>query len=168
MTTIALVGCAAAKLSRPAPARDLYTSQLFRKASAYAEANADRWYILSAKHGLVSPDTVLEPYDTKLGHKHGPAIWDWAERVARQLDAELAGDNEIELLVLAGEQYRTFLARCDYRATVPMAGMGIGQQLGYLTHHLNAYRDACPNTGRSASVCDDPNHANCPILYPIN
>lgn len=145
MTTIGLVGCAAAKLSHPAPARDLYTSQLFRKAATYAEANSDRWYILSAEHGLVSPDRVLEPYDTKLGAKNGPPIWDWAQRVADQLDAELflIGTPLAELLVLAGEQYRTFLRCSPIRgmpARVPMEGMGIGQQLGYLTHHLRAYR----------------------------
>jgi hypothetical protein len=65
--TVGLVGCAARKLQGPAPARELYVSQLFRKASAYAEATCDRWYILSAKHGLVHPDTVLEPYDVRLG-----------------------------------------------------------------------------------------------------
>ncbi|MET1087465.1 MAG: DUF6884 domain-containing protein [Arthrobacter sp.] len=34
--TVGLVGCASQKLQRPAPARELYASQLFRKASAYA------------------------------------------------------------------------------------------------------------------------------------
>ncbi len=138
MTTIGLVGCAAAKLSRPAPARDLYTSQLFRKASAYAEANSDHWYILSAKHGLVSPDQMLEPYDMKLGHKSGPPIWDWACMVRDQLETELwrIGEPLAELLVLAGEQYRTFLRMGNWPARVPMDGMGIGQQLGYLTKEL--------------------------------
>jgi len=142
MTTIGLVGCAAAKLSRPAPARDLYTSQLFRKASAYAEANSDLWFILSAKHGLVHPDTELEPYDMRLGHKGGPPIWDWAQMVADQLgNAVLAQNIHPELLVLAGEQYRTFLRFVDYPARVPMEGLGIGQQLGYLTDQLGlAYR----------------------------
>ncbi|MBT2549736.1 hypothetical protein J7I85_15680 [Arthrobacter sp. ISL-65] len=58
---VGLVACASQKLQRPAPARDIYVSQLFRKASAYAEKTWDRWYVLSAKHGLVRPDTVLEP-----------------------------------------------------------------------------------------------------------
>ncbi|MDP9695146.1 UNVERIFIED_ORG: hypothetical protein J2X79_002715 [Arthrobacter globiformis] len=41
--TIRLVGCASQKLKRPAPARGLYVSQLFIKASAYAELTCDRW-----------------------------------------------------------------------------------------------------------------------------
>lgn len=36
---VVLVGCSAAKLEKPAPARDLYTSPLFRKARAYALAS---------------------------------------------------------------------------------------------------------------------------------
>ena len=138
MTTIGLVGCAAAKLRRPAPARDLYVSQLFKKAAAYAEANTDRWYVLSAKYGLVAADDVIEPYDAKLGTKSGPPIWDWADDVANQLRVALVDVESPELLVLAGEQYRTFLRRCDYPARVPMEGMGIGQQLGYLARGLTA------------------------------
>lgn len=137
MTTIGLVGCAAAKLRRPAPARELYTSQLFKKAAAYAEANTDRWYVLSAKYGLVHNRAVIEPYDMKLGHKSGPPIWDWAAMVADQLDTAVKGCDDVELLVLAGEQYRTFLRRwVGGPVRVPMEGMGIGQQLGYLTREL--------------------------------
>lgn len=139
MTTIALVGCAAAKLKRPAPARDLYTSQLFRKSCAYAEQNADRWYVLSALHGLVHPDAVLEPYNMKLGTKTGPPIWDWAARVAEQLHTELDDVPDVNLLVLAGEQYRTVLRTLNgaWPAEVPMQGLGIGEQLGFLTNALN-------------------------------
>lgn len=136
MTVIGLVGCAAQKLKRPAPARELYVSQLFRKSAAYVEARSDRWYVLSAEHGLVSPDTVLEPYDTRLGHKSGPPIWDWATRVANQLEQATSDDRDPELLVLAGEQYRTLLRRTALPATVPMQGLGIGQQLGWLTDAL--------------------------------
>lgn len=35
--TVGLVGCASQKLTRPTPARELYVSQLFKKASEYAE-----------------------------------------------------------------------------------------------------------------------------------
>jgi hypothetical protein len=111
---------------------------LFRKAAAYAEANSDRWYVLSAKHGLIAPDTVIEPYDVKLGdRKTGPPIWDWATRVSDQLEVALLGIPDPELLVLAGEQYRTCLWRCPWPTRVPMEGLGIGQQLGYLTKRLS-------------------------------
>lgn len=140
---IGLVGCAAQKLKRPAPARDLYVSQLFRKSSAYVEQHADRWFVLSAKHGLVHPDTTLEPYNVRLGVNAGP-IWTWADRVANQLREVLEGTvTDIELLVLAGEQYRTVLRKLtEYPAVVPMAGLGIGEQLGWLTRELAPQRKA--------------------------
>ncbi|MDQ0864970.1 hypothetical protein QF036_002551 [Arthrobacter globiformis] len=68
--TVDLVGCASQKLRRPAPARELYVSQLFNKAAASAEQTCDRWYVLSAKHGLLHPDAILEPHDMKLGTNH--------------------------------------------------------------------------------------------------
>lgn len=58
---IVLVGCAAKKLDYRAPARELHTFQLFRSARMWAEREGDAWYILSALHGLVPPDRVLQP-----------------------------------------------------------------------------------------------------------
>ena len=137
--TIGLVGCASQKLRRPAPARDLYVSQLFRKASAYAELTCDRWYVLSAKHGLVHPDTIIEPYDMRLGtnDRTSPPIHTWAAGVRAQLDTELAGLGDVALVALAGEQYRTVLLGSRWPSVVPMKGLGIGQQLGWLTAQLH-------------------------------
>lgn len=136
---IGLVGCASMKLKRPAPARDLYTSPLFRKASAHAEATCDRWYVLSAKHGLVHPDEVVEPYNVKLGRStrdpatDAPPIHQWAQRVREQLRQEMPTDEEAHLVVLAGEQYRTILYKdCPWTYDVPMKGLGLGEQLAWL------------------------------------
>ena len=60
--TIALVSCVKSKLPGPCLARDLYTSVRFRRMRTYAEREADRWFILSAKYGLVEPDAVLHSY----------------------------------------------------------------------------------------------------------
>ena len=61
-----LVACCGPKLDHAAPARDLYTSDLFTKSRAYAERNGCGWAILSAKHGIVLPDEVIAPYDVTL------------------------------------------------------------------------------------------------------
>ncbi|HWO69164.1 MAG TPA: hypothetical protein VNP94_00195, partial [Actinomycetota bacterium] len=44
---IGLVGCVKSKRARPAPARDLYTSPLFRGARRFVERSCDRWFVLS-------------------------------------------------------------------------------------------------------------------------
>lgn len=138
-TPIGLVGCASSKLSRPAPARDLYTSPLFRKASAHAEATCARWYVLSAKHGLLCPEDVVEPYNVKLGRAtrnpetDAPPIHQWAQRVRDQLVDALHDVDDPHLVVLAGEQYRTILYRdLPWTYDVPMKGLGLGEQLAWL------------------------------------
>src|SRR5258708_6437878 len=66
-----IIPCGATKLDRPAPARDLYTGPMFRHTLAAAQAETDaiggRVLVLSARHGLIDLDTVLEPYDQKMG-----------------------------------------------------------------------------------------------------
>jgi len=62
--SLVLVGCGADKADEPQPAKDLYRSSYFSVKRDVAEL-ADTWFILSAEHGLVAPDRVLEPYDTE-------------------------------------------------------------------------------------------------------
>lgn len=83
---IGLIGCTKRKLDYPCPARELYTASiLFRRAKAYCEHHYDAWYVLSAKHGLVHPDTVIAPYDVALKQMKRPARRAWGESVSRQL-----------------------------------------------------------------------------------
>jgi hypothetical protein len=64
MNKATLIQCTKSKRYEATPARDLYdASHLFELMREYAEVCGNPWYILSAKHGLVDPDTVLDPYD---------------------------------------------------------------------------------------------------------
>ena len=148
---VGLVGCASQKLRRPAPAGELYVSPLFKKASASAERTCDRWYVLSAKHGLVLADTVLEPYDLRLGtnRRTSPPIHAWCSRVQEPLAVELTGLENVTLTVLAGEQYRYAVFGSQWPH--PMKGMGIGQQLGWLTEQLT--RRSKPKAVGGLSSC---------------
>ena len=134
LNRIGLVACASTKHSAPAPARELYTSQLFRKASAYAELTCHRWFILSAKHGLLKPAQVVEPYDTRLATS--AQANEWANEVRGQLAAELADTPRAVLVTLAGARYQTVLRPCQWPFQIPMQGLGIGQQLRWLTAQL--------------------------------
>jgi hypothetical protein len=74
---IYVVPCSATKLDHPAPAHQLYTGTMFtntyRAAAASATADQDaglgpaRVLILSALHGLIDPDQVIDPYDLRMG-----------------------------------------------------------------------------------------------------
>lgn len=61
-----LIQCTKTKRSKPAPAKELYDkSGYFRDMVAYAEAQDNPYYILSARYGLVDPEAMIEPYDAR-------------------------------------------------------------------------------------------------------
>jgi hypothetical protein len=122
---VVLVACCGEKLPYAAPAKELYQSSLFKKSRRYAEKNGDSWLILSAKHGVVHPDATIEPYDQTLTGMNAKARREWAELVGRQLAA-----ND-KYTVLAGENYCGWMD--GFETTRPMKGLGIGQQLAWLT-----------------------------------
>lgn len=79
---IYLVACVAAKRASPTAAKDLYISVWFQKARRFVERTGAPWFILSARHGLVSPDRVIVPYDQTLNtmtvekrRQWAPAFW---------------------------------------------------------------------------------------------
>lgn len=131
-----LVSCVSKKLPHPAPAREFYCSTWFVLARRLIEREHAPWYILSAKHGLVHPDSALAPYDQTLRTMRVADRRDWAARVERQMDETLPSAEEV--IVFAGKRYREYLQ--DYlmrrfdSVKVPMRGLGIGQQLSWLKH----------------------------------
>ncbi|HEU4325501.1 MAG TPA: hypothetical protein VFS21_20315 [Roseiflexaceae bacterium] len=131
---IVLVACAKRKVEHAAPAAELYCSDWFRKARAYAEATGDAWFILSAAHGLVAPGELLEPYERTLLGASPEERQRWATRVRRQLLPVLEPADRIT--VLAGRAYREqlvpFLEGLGYQIASPLAGLGLGQQLAAL------------------------------------
>ncbi|MCI0713441.1 MAG: hypothetical protein L0154_25010 [Chloroflexi bacterium] len=138
MSKIGLVSCAKRKLSYPAPASDLYSSVPFKKARRYVEKHCDRWFILSAKHGLLHPDDVIEPYDVTLNTMPAANRRQWAQRVLPEIYTTTnAGD---VLVFLAGEKYREYLIpeieKRGYRIEVPMQGLRSGKQLQWLDKNL--------------------------------
>lgn len=133
---VGLVGCVKSKLGQPAPARELYISPLFQGRRRYVEQSCDRWFVLSAKHGLVDPDTLLEPYDETLESASRSQRQQWSEAVIRDLALELGAFRGITFEMHAGNEYRAFglaagLERLGGEVTVPTEGLGLGQQLAF-------------------------------------
>jgi hypothetical protein len=97
---VVLVQCVSTKRDGEHEARDLYDSRLWRAQREYAEATGDRWYIMSAEHGLVEPTERLENYDTFIGDVDTD---EWAESVGDALSSRLFGDETVVLT--AGAKY---------------------------------------------------------------
>jgi hypothetical protein len=140
MKTLVLVACAQRKLDHPAKASELYTSQWFDAAKCYAVIMGNAWRILSAKHGLLHPETIIEPYDESLNTRAAAERQGWAVRVSKALREQFPAD-QWKLIILAGKAYREplvgMLETYGYKVEVPMQGLGIGQQIKWLNYHLH-------------------------------
>jgi len=140
---IGLVACAKSKRDKALPAKELYSSELFKKTIRYSHRSYDRWYILSAKYGLVEPDTVLQPYDETLNSKPFGERRRWADKTAKQLESILPGPDQCLVFFHAGATYREFLfeklVERGYHCEIPLKGLGIGKQLAWYGAHLTEW-----------------------------
>lgn len=133
---IGLVGCVKQKCATAAAAEDLYVSTLFEGRRSAVERSCDRWFVLSALHGVVAPDDVIEPYDATLTAATRSQRRGWSLRVLAQLDercGELAG-RIVE--IHAGKDYYDFglvegLAARGARVELPTRGIRLGEQLRF-------------------------------------
>ncbi len=135
---VLLLGCVKGKGERAARARELYVSDLFRKRRAYAEAAGHSWFILSAQHGLVAPDDVLEPYDMALGKQSAVYRGRWGHQVVQALQHRLGPLSETTFEVHAGAPYveaiRGPLQAAGALVVLPLRGLRQGQQLAWYLH----------------------------------
>lgn len=137
MAQIGLVSCTKSKRDEPALPRDLYEpSALFRKARAYCNRHHDTWYILSAKHGLLEPDShEIAPYDETLTTATVDERQAWAAQVEEQLDEAGLLTDETELVIHAGKAYYEYLLPLVEsqvgNVQIPTAGLAIGETLAW-------------------------------------
>lgn len=158
----AIVGCGDNKAGEAVAARELYTSNYFGKKREFAEEVCDEWAILSAKHGVVDPDKVLEPYDVTAKDIDPDA---YVDRIADELAAYAGREWESKgaVWILVSQPYLTLedesgrtvrgvvsegveqAVRFPFRQT-----SGIGKQMGWL--------NSCVKQGRAAMPyeMDDP------------
>lgn len=148
---VALVGCGARKLDHRAPAGALYTGSLFVATMRHAvkvAAPGDVW-ILSAKYGLVAPDTEIDPYDVKLSDLSSNERSWWALRVCDDLARRYGLSRQrqtfpkpsgITFQIFAGEAYTSELAaqmrwgatNGEYGLVTPLGGLTMGARMHWL------------------------------------
>lgn len=132
MRRIALVSCVSKKQNAPTKARDQYISDWFKKAREYVEGNYDAWYILSAEYGLLFPDQLISPYNKSLKDIQPINRKQWALQVYQALTA--IEQEPCQADIFAGRLYRQHLGELlkqQFVVAVPLANMGIGQQLSW-------------------------------------
>ena len=145
---ILLISCGKSKRDASSPAGELYTGGLFRAAAAHAEALGHPWAILSARHGLLLPGQLVEPYEHRLRADEAEG---WAGRVAGQIqvwapDLGLRcrgpeAGNQCRIWdpavweIHAGRDYTDplmgRLTRSQWTVEAPLAGLQVGERLAW-------------------------------------
>lgn len=143
MKEICLISCSKKKKkdNNKILASERYNSPLFNKMKAYASSSRfNRWYILSAKHHLLSPEECIGDYDETLNTMSSEKRKKWAKKVFEQLQEKITSDDKIT--ILAGKRYWEYLGKelssHKYKCDIPMKGLhnGIGEQLKWLNNQL--------------------------------
>ncbi len=134
MADIALISCTKSKRTTPSPAALLYTSPLFNKSLLYARSIARRTYILSAKHGLLNLDDIIDPYELSIKALSTRERAEWALKVGDRLQQVVTAKDTVHLL--AGSDYYNPLTerfkktRCSLLS--PLQGLSLGSRVSRL------------------------------------
>jgi len=121
-----LIQCVQSKQDEPLPAKKLYDSTYFDAMKRYAEATDSEWRILSAKHGLLHPETQIHPYDA----------FGLSEKQARSIATTLSNAKVGHVEIVAGKKYTNPLTpeleSCGIDVLETCRGMKIGNRLSKL------------------------------------
>lgn len=139
---IVLLSCVSEKLKTPAPAKDLYQSDLFKKSLAYGESlKPDNMFILSAKHYLLPMNKKIAPYDLTLKDMKADKRQNWADKVLSQLKGRGFDLEKDKFIILAGSTYSKDLIPHMKNYELPLKGKRIGQQKGWLKQQLDKLKE---------------------------
>ncbi|MDY7221550.1 DUF6884 domain-containing protein [Halalkalibacterium halodurans] len=137
MNTLCIIPCGNKKIwdkqegAGPVAASEAYIGTLHRLCAMYAERFFDHWVILSAKHGFLFPDDVVDgPYDVSFSHTHSGVIT--LDQLTEQVHEKML-DSVPHVVLLTGKKYRPIVEACFPQATVecPLlsySGIGYMQQ----------------------------------------
>lgn len=110
-----VIGCGREKRTEPAPACELYVSTRFGASLALARVLAAPHAILSGKHGIVRPETVLEPYDINLADLPRDAQRLWAGKALKRLRSWAMGRR---ITLLTAPEYALPLTQLNQESDV--------------------------------------------------
>lgn len=139
---LALVACASARDSGPAPAEQLYSSALFHARRRHVAQRCDRWFVLTPRYGLVAPDALVEAETTRLADMPVAERAAWAEAVLADLDEHVGRLAGCVVEMHAGVAFCDSglvdgLQRRGASVARPVAGLGQGRQLAWYREHAS-------------------------------
>lgn len=139
MKNIVLISCVSKKQDI-APevtvkAEELYISPLFKYALNYAKTLSDEIYILSAKHHVLSLDTLITAYNVTLNRKKSNERKTWAQTVLSQLKSKGIDITTDHFTILAGKVYYKDIIGAGKIENYKLEYQGL-KGIGYILHYL--------------------------------
>jgi len=145
MAKIVLLSCTKSKLSKPAPAQELYSaSPMFQKTLEYGKAlKPDKMYILSAKHHLVPLQKELAPYDKTLKEMPKDEKEKWGEETIKQMRSAGINPEKDQFIFLTGSEYMKPFSKYipEDHIEKPMEGKRFGERLKWLNNQVNKIQE---------------------------
>ena len=105
---IGLISCVKSKANKRCEAKDMYISPLFKYMYAYAKKRCKEVYILSAKYGLLSENTLIAPYNVTLNSMSERQKKEWAKNIMLSLSKRYDLNKETFLIMGGAELYQIF------------------------------------------------------------
>lgn len=153
MRHIGLISCTKKKLDTSDFAQNIYQGTSFVSGRAILEELCDRWYVLSARHGLLNPYTRIAPYDMSLDDLSDYDYMNWMQNVERHVASMspdkvtlIGPDVYVKYLVSALPKY---FIEVDRRPRVDIHRSDTGHDTFYMSCEL------CGNSGPFRMCRDD-------------
>lgn len=127
---IVLIGCGKKKNNIECEAQYMYIGDFFITCLNYAKTFNCPIYILSAKYGLLSLNTVILPYNKTLNTMNCEESLCWSKYVKKQFDENHLKDQKA--IFLCGENYYKYLLDYFKEYELPLKGLRMGYQIQYM------------------------------------
>ncbi len=138
VSRVLLIGCGKAKAKQETSAELLYVGSLFNARRCYAQLSGARWWIVSAKYGLLSGHTLVKPYDLTIKDLSALDRVCWPLVVIQQLLSEFTEPFEPRRLLVeihAGDDYAELLSAVlgaiGINFSRPLRGLSQGAQMAW-------------------------------------
>ena len=129
---VTLIQCTNSKRDSQCKAAAMYDeSEYYKKMRRFAKAKGNEWYILSAKHGLLYPDKIIEPYDS----------YGLSDTQAAEIATELSDKGVSEVEIIAGKKYTDPLTPELERMGIDVIEHCRGMMIGERMKELNTLVD---------------------------
>jgi hypothetical protein len=137
-----VMSCSATKAATPSPAFELYQGVMYSTFRANEPATRPAVVILSAKHGFIAADQVVEPYEQRMTNARADEMlgelpdFDAIEWPSDVRAIFLAGGKTYQRVMRAAIERRVELGLLSRDVTIERTAGGIGYQRAQLGAYL--------------------------------